>query len=76
MDRRQAIECYAKRRKLMDKAGKPKQGEAVRELIGLGLSHESDIKQAYSQGHADGARESVDQRSMSGMRGKGRRGGS
>ncbi len=34
---RQAILAYAKRRGLVDKDGKPKQGEAVRELIAKAL---------------------------------------
>lgn len=61
-EQRQAIQEYAKRHGL-------RWGEAVRGLVDLGLSHESDIEQAYSQGYADGAGKRVDQRSLSGMRG-------
>ena len=36
-EQRLAIQAHAKRRGLVDKDGKPKQGEAVRELIQRGL---------------------------------------
>ena len=40
-EQRQAIQAYAKRRGLVDKDGKPRQGEAVRQLIERALDQEA-----------------------------------